>query len=175
MDQAKVLSKRYLADMYRPTVSLHSTFYRPDYCQCATLYTDCTSLDSVSPAGRYPSRSAIPSASKWLPPSPLCVYLLDASNRLISVWSVRCRGGAANAILRVGVPGKSPLHVTACLRFSKIRQQTMLCTARVVEAVTSPYSGCAEKRWVLGSRPQDHESLTYWCKGEDEDRKNTQN
>ena len=47
-------------------------------------------------------------------------------------------------MLRVVISGKLLLHAAAPLRFSKIRQQTMLCATRVNEAVTPLYSGYAE-------------------------------
>jgi len=92
----------------------------PQLYQRATLYTE-SSLDPASPVGRCLSCNKLPSACKLWSSSSLRVP--DTSNRLISVWSVRCRGGAANAMLRVDISGKLLLHVAARLRFSKIRQQ----------------------------------------------------
>ena len=118
-----------------------------NYYQCAHYPP---SSDSASPVGRCLSCNEIQSASgKQWPFSSLRVP--DASDQLNSVWSVRCRGGSANAMLRVGTSGKSFFHAAARWRFSKIRQQTMLCATRVNEAVTPVYSRYAEREvsiWI---------------------------
>ena len=110
---------------------------------------------TISVPHHTPSSDETPVACKRQPSSSL--RLPDALNDFISAWSVRCEGGTANPILPVGTSGKLLFHVAARLRFSKIRQQMMLCAARVVEAVTSPYSGYTEEvnirfetpRWLV--------------------------
>ena len=48
-------------------------------------------------------------------------------------------------MLRIDISGNSLFHAAAPLRFSKIRQQTMLCATRANEAVTPPYTDYVEK------------------------------
>ena len=73
------------------------------------------------------------------------------SNRIVSVCCPMAE--AANARL-VETSVKVIFGDAARLRFSSIRQQTILCMTRVEAAISPPYWGCAKKKMGLHEPPE---------------------
>lgn len=110
----------------------------------ATTYVDIQQFPNTSVCKRVysPHRRnlsyatpKLPSARRWEYPSSLPISY--DSNRAVSAWFVWCLTGEVANARPVETSVEVLLVDAARLRFSRIRQQTILCTTRV-EAAMSP-------------------------------------
>ena len=120
--------------------------------------------------GIYPEQD--PRHSVYLRRSSSSPRVSCAPSRIVSSWFVCCPGDVTN-MRPVDITVEVFPEDAASLRFSMIRQQTILCATRIEAGTRLLYGGYTRGKTVM-SGLRNSRSPAYWSQRENKDRGETQ-